>query len=61
MLNYFLTGPPIITEHTLQASELGVSKAKLTVCITSSVYCIAHLLIGYFKVINKNYYINVTY
>ena len=42
MLNHFSTGPPIITEHTLQASEISESEAKLTVCTTSSVYCIAH-------------------
>ena len=42
MLNHFSTGPPIITDHTLQASEISESEAKLTVCTTSSVYCIAH-------------------
>ena len=42
MFNHFSTGPPIITEHTLQASEISESEAKLTVCTTSSVYCIAH-------------------
>ena len=40
-LNHFSTGPPIITEHTLQASEISESEAKLMVCTTSSVYCIA--------------------
>ena len=42
MLNHFSTGPPIITDHTLQASEISESEAKLTVCTTSSVYCVAH-------------------
>ena len=37
MLNHFSTGPPIITEHTLQASEISESEAKLTVCTISSV------------------------